>query len=307
VRPRALSMALTVTLALAACSFGGDAADRVSGGEDGGAVPVAAEQEQRYADESGGGDLVLPSDRLVIRTAELALRASDTRETYDRITALVEAAGGYVAQADIQPSQDDTPPVILMVVRVPAEGLGSAIAAIRATADEVVSESISSQDVTEEFIDIDARLRNLRSLEAELVALLGTVRVQPDASPEELLRVYQEIANTRGEIEQLEGRREALGRLVALSTVTVSILPAPAAVPIVAEEWRPDEIARDAVRALVSALQAIAAGLIWAAIYVLPVLVLAGIPLLAVGWWWRRRARRRSAMSPPPPPPSPQA
>jgi hypothetical protein len=298
------ALAMAVVVALAACSGGGDAADLTSDGDDSAAPPSAIEN-QRFSDDEGGRDLVLPADRQVIRTAELTLRAGDTRAAYDRITALVEASGGYVAQANIQPSQDDTPPTIVLVVRVPAGGLGSTIAAIRASADEVLSESISSQDVTEEFIDLEARLRNLEALESELVALLGIVRQQPDASPEELLRVYQEIASTRGEIELLEGRREALGRLVALSTVTMTILPTPAAVPIVAEEWRPAEIARDAVRALVSALQGIAGGLIWGAIYVLPVLLLVGIPVLAVAWWWRRR--RAGRPNPTPTAPTPEA
>ena len=74
-----------------------------------------------------------------------------------------------------------------MNLRVPADELSSVMATIKKSVDEVVTESQDAEDVTDQFVDLEARLTNLEALEVELVALLTEVREQPDADPAKLL------------------------------------------------------------------------------------------------------------------------
>ncbi len=148
---------------------------------------------------------------------------------------------------------------INFTVRVPTDELTATLAAIRQVADRVVTESLQSQDVTEQFVDIEAQLRNLHALEIELLALLAELRDNPNADPAKLLQVFDQIRITRGEIEQLEGRKQSLTNLVALATISIGISPLPAAIPIIPTDpvWEPATVAKEALRNLVEALQVV--------------------------------------------------
>ena len=300
-RPKTALLALVV--ALAACS----GADDTAGGniaEPGGLTERDADQGGTAApgltqgEEARDVAFDLVAGRKVIRQARLQLHSSDTRDAFDRIVSFTESIGGFVANADVLPvTGEGAQPQITMTLRVPSDQLTPAMRAIKDIADDVVSESQGAQDVSEQFVDLEARLTNLEALETELRALLEEVRAQPDADPEKLLRVFNELASVRGQIEQIQGQINYLADLTDLATVEVGITQTPTAVPIVEEPWAPGEAARDAVRSLVVALQGIANGVIGFAIYTLPVLLLVlTLPTLAGVYayrrWWRDRPRR---------------
>jgi hypothetical protein len=251
-------------------------------------------------DRNGDGDLVagVPgvSDRQVIYDAQIQLETGDTRSAFDRIIALVQGSRGFVASTSIgDTGQRDEQPTIFVTLRLPAENLTAVLAEIREVADRVVTESLQTQDVTDEFVDIEAQLRNLTALETELLALLGELRDNNDADPSKLLQVFDQIKATRGEIEQLEGRRQLLENLVSMATIQVGISPLPAAAPIVPNDpaWEPAAQAKGALRDLVEALQGLAGGLIRVGLFVVPILVLVLGPLVFVGRIaWKRLKRR---------------
>jgi hypothetical protein len=299
---RLLLMVIIGAVGLAAC-----AGDSTSGTVEATGDTIAAgatETTRTASDEAAVGEGLTdtaPSDRKVIRTGQIEILASDTRTAMDRITAMVEASGGYVASSSVSPAGGDRQPFVSLTIRVPAEGLNNSLAAIREIADEVVSESIDSQDVTEEYVDVESRLRNLNALEIELVALLAEVREQPEADPQKLLQVFNEISNTRSQIEVLEGRRRLIDNQTALSTITVDISAPAIDDPIVEDGWQPLVTVRRAAGNLVETLQSLADAALWFVIYAVPILLLVGIPL----WLVMRFARRRSARTPVPPPPPP--
>lgn len=306
---RRLATMLAMILILAACAGSGEstsAFDEIAGdaAEEPAFDDSAGEEEFARATDAGDVDLELvSSDRNVIRRASLSLHASDTRAAFDEIVRIVESEGGFVAQATVFPTEtEERQPEVAATLRVPADRLTPILAAIKETADEVVSESQGAEDVTEQFIDLEARLANLEALEIELRALLQEVRQQPDADPEKLLRVFNEISDVRSQIEQLQGQLDYLRDRTSLATVEVRIIQTPATAPIVDEPWAPAEAARESVRSLVTALQGIADWGINFALFVLPVLVLTvGIPL-GIGWALFRRFRRRSRTAEPPSP-----
>lgn len=312
---RRLTTMLLLALLLAACGgdTGGEAVfDEVGAGLDGeesqetGTTAVGASAEEPARADDGveiGIDLV--SDRKVIRHASLTLQADDTRGAFDRIVELTEAAGGFVATAEVMPVEgEDDQPDVVMTVRIPAHRLNEAMVAIKGSVDEVMSESQGAEDVSDQFIDLEARLTNLEALEVELRALLAEVSGQPDADPDKLLRVYTEISNVRGQIEQIQGQLNYLSDVVDLATLQINLTPTPAVVPIVEDTWQPIEVARDSLRSLVTGLQGVADWGINFALYTLPMLLLVlGIPLL-VGIVAFRIWRRRHPAPPPAPTPT---
>ncbi len=312
---RRLALILATGIVIAACNGGEGsdttfAADRVtdggafaSGGE---AATTTAGAEAAPPDEGAiAVDLEVAQDRKVIRQAQLQLEADDTRAAIDRIIALAEAAGGFVADATVHPVEgEDDQPAANMTLRIPAAELTEVMTSIKGSVEKVVSESQGAQDVTAEYIDLEARLTNLEALEVELRALLTEVRQQPDADPDELLRVYNEVSNVRAQIEQIQGQINYLDDVVDLATLTVGLTPTPAVVPIVEDTWAPVEEARDALRSLVTGLQGLADWGIHFALYTLPMLLLLlGVPAL-IGLFIYRRWRRRQPPTPPAPVPS---
>jgi hypothetical protein len=291
---------MALTLLLGACTGDdtedqspGIAADLADSGDDGGDFATAEPAEAPQDDSLAFARDVL-ENRKIIQEAYLELTDGDTEGLFNRITSLVERAGGFVASADLTRSDDEERgPFINMTVRIPAGEMTSTLSSIEGLADEVTAKRIGSQDVTEEYADIEAQLRNLTVLEEELLVILSEVREKSDSKADELLNVFERIREVRDEIERLEGRQRLFDDLIDLATVDISLFPEFTEPPIVDEGWQPGDVVRDALRATVDAFQAIVDGLIWVALGVLPVLLAIGIPLLIIVWFWRRRSRAR--------------
>ena len=307
-----LTVILALAMVLAACGSGDsgeetDSAVPASGiGEGGLAVSpdttTAAAEDASDEDRDGtiGVNLEVSQDRQVIRQASLELQADNTREAFDRIVELTESAGGFISNATVHPvANEGDQPTVVMTLRIPASQLTQTMTSIKGAVEEVIAESQGAQDVTDQFIDLEARLTNLTALEIELRALLAEVRQQPEADPDKLLRVFTEISNVRGQIEQIQGQLNYLEDVVSLATLEISLSPTPAVVPIVEDTWRPLEVARDALRNLVSGLQNVAEWGIHFAIFTLPMLILiVGVPLLVLYVVLRQWRKRRPPTEP---------
>ena len=305
------ALILALGLAVAACG-GEDAAvtsDEVSPGLDGGNAVIPQSMTTVAAATESPDDVAydantVATDRQVIHNASLELQADNTRTAFDKIVKLVEGVGGFVSSATVEPTDIETDqPVVNMVLRVPADELSGVLTEIKASVDIVLTESQNAEDVTAQFVDLEARLHNLQALETELVALLAEVRKQPEADPAKLLEVFNEVSRVRGEIEQLQGQLNYLNDVVAMATLSVYLAPTPAAVPIVEDTWAPLDVARDSLRNLVSGLQDIGEWGINFALYTLPLLLLTvAIPLLILFLLYRRWKKRRPARPEPPAP-----
>lgn len=295
---KTIVVTLILGLTLAACAgdsgtVGTEEAPLMRGDDSGEAtdVTVAGSSE----DDGALVDIDLETtDRQVIRRVSLQLHANDTRAAFDEIMTLVQSIGGFVADAQVFPTtSEDAAPEVTMTLRVPANHLDQTLVAIKGTADEVVSETQGAQDVTEEFVDLEARLTNLEALETELRALLQETRQRDDADTEEIIQVFNELSSVRGQIEQLQGQLNYLSDLTALATVQVGITQTPAAAPLVDEPWAPGETVRVAVGNLVEGLQGAADWVIGFAIYALPMLLITIAPLALIGLFVYRRFMRK--------------
>jgi uncharacterized protein (DUF342 family) len=290
-------------LTLSACAAGGEASTETMQASGEGAVmqPEEAALDSEITSDDGSMtlDLEVATDRKVIRQASLELHAANTRAAYEHIIDLVESTGGFLADANVLPTTGgDEQPQISMTVRIPADRLNATMSAIKESVDEVVSETQGAKDVTAEYVDLEARLTNLKALEVELRALLEEVRKQENADPEKLLRVFNEISDVRGQIEQIQGQINYLSDKTSLATLDMAITQTPSAVPIVDEPWRPAEVAKDAVRQLVDGLQGVADTVIGFSLYALPMLLITLGPLALIGLFVYRRFFRRTPPAP---------
>ncbi len=133
-----------------------------------------------------------------------------------------------------------------------------ALDAISGLATEVTRLSTSGQDVTEEFVDLDARLGNLEATAARLRTFLDESR-----NVEEALAVNMELSRVEGEIESLKGRMQYLQQSAAFSSINVDVTPDVLAQPIQVTGWQPTGVAKQAIEALVAALQSLGTAAIW--------------------------------------------
>ncbi|MDQ3710675.1 MAG: DUF4349 domain-containing protein [Acidobacteriota bacterium] len=159
-------------------------------------------------------------ERKIIRNADLQLEANAPEEAQQKITQIAESKGGFVVES-MQSSSDakaTTRDTVTMTVRVPSAKFDEALGEIRQTASRVIVESVKGQDVTEEFIDIEARLKTQKALEAQFLEIMKRSNSVADA-----LNVQTEIARVRGEIEKIEGRKRFLESQASLSTVKIRL------------------------------------------------------------------------------------
>ena len=184
--------------------------------------------------------------RLVIKTGELNIVVKNVVESAKKIIQYAQKRGGWVIQSNIQEIEEL--PIATVVVRVPVEDFDEAITYIRGLAAKVNYEKSEGQDVTEEYVDLESRLRNLEATEKQFLEIMKKAK-----TIEEILRVQGEISKIRGEIEQAKGRMLFLERSAKMATITVNLALSEELLPIPpAERWRPSYVAKRAWKSVVT-------------------------------------------------------
>lgn len=221
-----------------------------------------------------------PIDRMIIRTATISLIVRDTAKSVDAITSAVERSGGYVSASNVWREGDVLHAKVTM--RVPNTRLGASMAAIRAAGIRVQSETVSSEEVTQEYVDLSSQVRNGEATEEELRQLLITVRERAKKAAD-ILEVHEHLVAIRGQIEQAKGRMRYLEQMTAFATINVELTPDAVSTPAIEPGWQALAVVKDATRSLTNAGKALATAAIWFAIYLLPVLIFIALAVL-IGW-----------------------
>jgi hypothetical protein len=230
-------------------------------------------------------------ERFVVYSGTIVLTVQDAGQAAIDIAALAAQQGGYVANSNLYLQGGVRRGTI--VIRVPAEKYQDTLAALRALAVRVEKEMTNSEDVTQEYTDLRARKVNLEHTERALQKLLDE-RLKVGRT-QDILEVYRELSNVRGQIEQLEGRLRYLANLAAMSTISIELVPDVLQQPVATTGWEPQGIAKSALQALVSALQVLGTLAIWAVIFLLPLAIVVLIPLWVLVRFVYRVFRRRAA------------
>jgi len=226
------------------------------------------------------------SERMIIWNAEIVLTVQDAEQARDAVLAAIRELGGYAVNTESW-LQDDLL-YARLTVRVPADRFEQAMSHLRDLAMKVEHESANSEDVTEEYVDLEARLRALEAKAAQLTALMGEAE-----NTEAVLAVYEQLSVTQVEMEQVKGRKSYLEKLSAMATITVTLNPEQPELPVVEESWRPLTTARSAARSLVGALKGLGNAIIWFVVFLLPILLAVAVPIAAVALVIRLLRRRK--------------
>lgn len=260
---------------------------------------VAAPLRQAEANPAGVAGIAAVADapaaqeapRMIVRSAEMRIVVGDTMKTVDAVTKAVEAMGGYVSGSNIW--REGELMRATLKLRVPADKLTATLGSIRGLAKRVDNETIASQDVSQEYVDLESQVKNLEATETELRALLVTAR-EKSKRASDVLEVHAQLTMIRGQIEQARGRMRYLSQVASMSAISLDVLPDAIAQPVVEPGWQPVVIARDAIRALVGALQSAATVGIWLVVYIVPIFGMLALTIFAL-WKLARRSRAREA------------
>ena len=176
-----------------------------------------ADEAQTTAPKAAGGTGAFgATERMIVRTGNIALVVDDVRRSMTEITAMAESYEGYVVSSNSWREGDRL--IGAITIRVVAERFTDVMRALRALAVDVNSESSFSKDVTEEYIDLSATLKNLEATEEQLLRLMEKAE-----KVEDILNVQRELSRTRGEIERTKGRLQYLERTSDTSLIEVHL------------------------------------------------------------------------------------
>lgn len=259
------------------------------------AAPLSEEEAPREAVEAGEGvaaeelavsEVNLPTgERRVIRNAQISLEVEEGKfsETFDRIVLLAESVGGWVSSSDSQAWEGELASGTV-VIKVPAKSFTSVLTQIK-TMGKILNINIQGSDVTQEYVDLESRLRNLKAQERILLELMGKAETIQDT-----IAVQTQLSYVQEEIEVIKGRMQYLDDLVAFSTIQVYLKE-----PEVEErepiEWGFGDAFYSALQMFVEVIQ----GVIVFLGAILPLVILGFVIYLPIRYYLRKRRERRTA------------
>lgn len=222
-------------------------------------------------------------DQKIIKNGYLQLVVDKVSDAAARVTQIATSRGGFVQNSTVTERGDGTYSGNVDV-RVPVMKFDEAMSEIKKLATLVKSDTSTGQDVTEQYSDLQAQLRNAQAQEQTYLAILKQARTVEDT-----LKVQEQLGIIRGQIESLQGRIQYLTNSTSYSTISVSLEEEPV-VRAPTKEFRIWAIIKEATQTLVAAIQNIVAGIIWAVIVWGGILLPLGVLLWIILKLWKRRS-----------------
>ena len=241
-------------------------------------APIGSENEQ---------------DRKVVRTGSMDMLVSDPKQISEKIRGLAEQAGGFLVSSEMYGG--DNAASASLTIRVPADKFEMIRDKIASLSVRVESEKVQAEDVTKQYVDQDARLRNLRAQETQYLGILKQAKTVKDT-----IEVSDKLNQVRGEIEQQQAEFDALSKQVETVALTIS-LRAEAEARVFGLRWRPLYQLKLAARQGLEGLGDYAASMIAVLFYIPAILLWLATILVsaAIGWRILRWAGRMLFLSRP--------
>ncbi|MGL4585329.1 MAG: DUF4349 domain-containing protein, partial [Flavobacterium sp.] len=158
---------------------------------------------------------VTAPERMIVKQGSIRFETSNAQETRQNIASSIKKLNGYLSQDSSTVYGNQTEYTI--EIRVPAKNFETLLEGVTATATKVDNKNISALDVTEEFIDVEARIKTKKEIEERYKELLKRAN-----SIEDILKIESELGTLRADIESFEGRLKYLKSRVSLSTLSVT-------------------------------------------------------------------------------------
>ncbi|QQR77564.1 MAG: DUF4349 domain-containing protein [Candidatus Moraniibacteriota bacterium] len=232
----------------------------------------------------------LDGEKRVVRSGALSIRVEDAEWSADEIDRIATRLGGFTASRSLSSDVPGYPMPMMqdeslgysvskrasnsaqtgfVTINVPSEKFSEANAAIRGIASVVLSESSSASDVTAQFADLEARIKNKYAEEEAFTKILNTT----SGKVSDVLEVTRELSRVRGEIEQLETQKKYMASQTDMASITIS-LSEDAQVGTTTNTWRPWQTVKAATNALISQFRNFIDGAIYFVVSVVPVFLL---------------------------------
>lgn len=219
-------------------------------------------------------------DRLVIQDTSLSLLVTDVAEAIAAIKNEAESRGGYLVQSNLSKPEEAASGSIS--IRVPSDELDDTLAAFRAIGLRVVHESVQGRDVTDQYVDLEARLETLETTKTKFLSILDNAVEISD-----ILQVQRELVSLQSQIDRVVGQQKLLSQSAQLTKVVVYLSTDELALPYAPDTpWRPSVIVKLAIRSLVTNVRSLGSLLIWVGVY-----AVVWVPILVIIWYLRKRNR----------------
>lgn len=251
----------------------------------------AAEPARIDQDTFGNSSASESSERIVVKNASLEIVVDSPDASMQSISNMAEEMGGFVVSANLyqtRTSDGQEVPRASITIRIPAEKLDEALAKIEAESDRLpINKNINSQDVTSEYTDLESRLTNLEAAETQLMEIMESAN-----RTEDVLNVFDQLTQVRGQIEVLKGQMQYIENSAKLSAISVELIPNEVIQPISIGGWEPVGVIKDAIQYLIWALQGLVNIAIWVVLFILPIVLIIGLPLFLIIRGVRNRRRK---------------
>jgi len=200
-------------------------------------------------------------NRLVIKESYLSLLVDNVVNIQKQIIKKAQDLGGYMVNSNLDNPQEAATATV--IVRVPSEKLDEALDYFRGLSVKVISENLQGQDVTDQYVDIEARLSTLLKTKAKFEEIM-----EKATQIQDILSIQQELINLQSQIDAEKGQKQYLEQSAKLAKLTMYLSTDELALPYApSEAWRPNVIFKQAVRSLIGLLRKVGTALIWLTVY----------------------------------------
>ncbi|MET3698282.1 DUF4349 domain-containing protein [Bacillus oleivorans] len=229
------------------------------------------------------------SERMVMYNAWMNLAVADVEEAISLVEDKTSTLKGYVVQSSTY--EQDEKMYGTMSVRIPSEQLNSFIDEMGAISEKVIQKSIEGEDVTEEYVDLESRMRAKQAVESRLLDLLNRAETTDD-----LLKISEDLARVQEEIEQIEGRKQYLENRTDFAQVSLEIEDASVHVPAITkgEELQTGSKIKQAFMNSINLLVSFFSGVLVFLIGYSPLLLVIAIPCIVIWLIYKKKNHSNS-------------
>lgn len=228
------------------------------------------------------------SDRMIIHNAKLSVKVKELNKAQSNIEKKVDQFGGYIVESNVY-QEDDQTSSGTMTVRIPEKNFEKFLLEAEGEASEILERNVTGQDVTEQYVDLESRVKSKRAVEARLLEFMSNAQKTDD-----LLKISDDLATIQEEIEVMVGKMKYLKNQTSFSTIELTMYENRVVVPeIESKELNTWEKTKKQFATSTNSLLGAGSAFIVFFIGNLPVLLILGVIGYVVYLIIRRRIRHK--------------
>jgi tetratricopeptide (TPR) repeat protein len=236
----------------------------------------AAEQATFAVDEAPGKN---NAERMIIRNAELTLEVNDIESASQQIQQIIEVQQGFIVYASIERRRTQQADYARMDLRVPAQLLDKTLEQIKQSATKVVTETVSGEDITEQYTDLETQLKYLQQVAKKLQSIMDAAEDSAD-----VLKAYKELANVQARSERLQGKLKYYQQAMQMSALHINLHLSANKIKAEQTTWQLAQTWQEAKHGLQIGIKTFVESMIKGVVYYLPILLLWLIPIGLLAW-----------------------